>query len=232
MASRRNMAVAPSPWRRAAFLAPAQVIATGFAIAVLVGTLLLMLPASSASSRWTSFLDALFTSTSAVCVTGLVVADTPTHWSLFGQIVILLLIQVGGLGIMLFAALVGLALLRRLTVRSQTFTHAETKSSEGGDVRRLAIGILTTTLSIEAAVALALFIRFWTGYGFDPLKALWHGIFHAVSAFNNAGFTPHSDGIVPYETDLWILIPLMVGVFLGSLGATFQGSSSSMRLIL
>lgn len=199
-------------------LAPAQAIATGFGAAIVIGALLLMLPISSARGTWTGPIEALFTSTSAVCVTGLVVVDTAVYWSPFGKIVILALIQLGGLGIMLFAALVGLALARRLTVRSRLITGTETKSYGSGDMRRIAAGILTTTLAIEVVVAIVLFVRFITGYGYDVGRAGWHAIFHAVSAFNNAGFALYSDSLMGFVSDPWICLPICIAIILGGLG--------------
>ena len=193
-------------------------IAGGFGLTILVGALLLILPASSAEGVWTGFLDALFTSTSAVCVTGLIVVDTAVYWSPFGKVVILLLIQVGGLGIMLFAALIGLALARRLSVRSRIITGTETKAEGVGDLRGLALGILATTLTIEAAVAAVLFVRFLTGYGYDVGRAAWHAVFHAVSSFNNAGFALYTDSLMGFVSDPWVCLPISAAIILGGLG--------------
>lgn len=199
-------------------LAPAQATAGGFVLTILIGSVLLMLPVSSAQGRWTEPITALFTATSATCVTGLAVVDTAVYWSPFGKVVILLLIQLGGLGIMLFAALVGLALARRLSVRSRLFATSETKSPDSGDVRRLAMGILLTTLLIEAAVAVLLFLRFLTGYGYDLGEAAWHAVFHAVSSFNNAGFALYTDSLMGFVADPWICLPICGAIILGGLG--------------
>jgi trk system potassium uptake protein TrkH len=199
-------------------LAPAQAIATGFGAAIAVGTLLLMLPVSSARGTGTGFVDALFTSTSAVCVTGLITVDTATHWSGFGKIVILLLIQLGGLGIMLFASLIGLALARKLSVRSRVIAGTETKTTSSGDVKRVATGILLTTLTIEAVVAVLLFVRFLTAYDYAPGKAAWHAVFHSVSSFNNAGFALYTDSLMGFVSDPWICLPICAAIILGGLG--------------
>ena len=215
------MLTLPAPARRLPRrrgFSPAQAIALGFGAAILVGTALLMLPFSSRSGVWTNFVDALFTSTSAVCVTGLIVVDTATYWSPFGKVVILLLIQLGGLGIMLFAALIGFALARKLSVRSRIFAGTETKSTGMGDMKRTAIGILITTLIIEAAVATVLFVRFWTGYDYDVGRAAWHAVFHAVSSFNNAGFALYTDSLIGFVSDPWICIPICIAIILGGLG--------------
>lgn len=189
-----------------------------FAGVDLVGTLLLMLPLSSSESRWTGAVDALFTSTSALCVTGLIVTDTPVYWSPFGKVVILALIQIGGLGIMLCAALIALALARRLSMRSRLIASAETKSAGAGDVRSVARGILVTTLFIETVTAAILFARFVAGYGYDVGRAAWHAVFHAVSSFNNAGFALYSDSLMGFVADPWICLPVCGAIILGGLG--------------
>lgn len=193
-------------------------IVSGFAATVVLGAMVLMLPVSSADGRWTPLLDAVFTSTSAVCVTGLIVVDTAVYWSPFGKVVIMLLIQLGGLGIMLFAALIGLVLARRLSVRSRMLTTTETKSPGTGDVRRLATGILVTTLTIEAIIAVMLFIRFVSGYGYDIGRAAWHAVFHAVSSFNNAGFALYTDSLMGFVSDPWITLPICAAIIVGGLG--------------
>jgi trk system potassium uptake protein TrkH len=199
-------------------MTPARTIALGFAATILAGTVLLMLPVSSARGQWTGVVDALFTSTSAVCVTGLIVQDTPTFWSGFGQLVILVLIQIGGLGIMLLAALVGLALAHKLSVRTRMLATTETKTVGSGNFRRTAHGILATSLLIEAAVAVLLFVRFTTGYGYGPATAAWYAVFHAVSSFNNAGFALYSDSMTGFVSDPWVCLPLCAAIILGGLG--------------
>lgn len=190
----------------------------GFGSAILLGTALLMLPISSAQGKWTGFVEALFTSTSAVCVTGLVVVDTPVYWSGFGTVLILVLIQLGGLGIMLFAGLVGLAVIRKMSVRSRLTVGLETKSVGSGDVKRIARGILTTSLMIEGCIAVLLTVRFVTAYDYGWARASWHGVFHAVSAFNNAGFALYSDSLMGFVSDPWICLPISAAIILGGLG--------------
>jgi trk system potassium uptake protein len=199
-------------------LHPAQVVVVGFGAAILVGTGLLSLPIATATGKSASFIDALFTSTSAVCVTGLVVVDTPTYWSSFGQVVILLLIQLGGLGIMIFASLIGLLLARKLSVRSRLNTAAEAKSVGYDDVRGLVRGIVLISLVIEAATFLLLFLRFLLGYGYDVGEAAWHAGFHAVSSFNNAGFALYTDNLMGFVADPFICLPIAAAVILGGLG--------------
>jgi trk system potassium uptake protein len=199
-------------------LHPAQAVVLGFGSAILVGTGLLSLPIATTSGRSASFIDAIFTATSAVCVTGLVVVDTPTYWSSFGQVVILLLIQLGGLGIMIFAALIGLVLARKLSVRSRLNTATEAKTVGYDDVRGLVRGIVLISFLIEAAVFVLLFPRFLFGYGYDVGEAAWHGVFHAVSSFNNAGFALYSDSLMRFVSDPFICLPIAAAIIVGGLG--------------
>jgi trk system potassium uptake protein TrkH len=204
--------------RRRFALHPAQTVVVGFASAILLGTILLLLPISTAAGRSPSFVDALFTSTSAVCVTGLAVVDTPTYWSPFGQVVIMLLIQLGGLGIMIFAALIGLVLARKMSVRSRLNTAAEAKAVGYDDVRGLVRGILRISFVIEAAVFVLLFARFLVHYGYDVGEAAWHAGFHAVSSFNNAGFALYTDNLMGFVGDPFVCLPIAAAIILGGLG--------------
>lgn len=197
---------------------PAQTVVVGFAVAILAGTALLMLPVSSMDGRSPSFVDALFTATSAVCVTGLTVLDTPTFWSPFGQVVIMALIQLGGLGIMIFASLIGLVLARKLSVRSRLNTVAEAKAVGFDDVRGLVRGIVVISLVIEAATFLLLSPRFLLGYGYGVGEAAWHAVFHAVSSFNNAGFALYTDNLMGFVSDPFICLPIAAAIILGGLG--------------
>jgi trk system potassium uptake protein len=206
------------PRRAARGLHPAQAVVVGFGAAVLGGTLLLMLPFSTMDGRSPSIVDALFTATSAVCVTGLTVVDTPTFWSPFGQVVILLLIQLGGLGIMIFASLIGLVLARKMSVRSRVNTVTEAKAVGFDDVRGLVRGIVLISLAIEAATFLLLFLRFLLGYGYDVGEAAWHAVFHAVSSFNNAGFALYTDNLIGFVSDPFICLPIAAAIILGGLG--------------
>ncbi|CAM3125435.1 Ktr system potassium uptake protein B [Arthrobacter ulcerisalmonis] len=197
---------------------PARLALSAFAAVCLVFTFLLSLPISSASNTPTPLYQAMFTAVSAVCVTGLTVVSTAVHWSFFGQLVILVGIFVGGLGTLTLASLLALMVSKRLGVRGKLIAQeAMNNAGRLGEVGTLLRIVITTSVAIEGILALALIPRFLT-LGEPFWQSVWHGIFYAISAFNNAGFTPHSDGIVPYETDLWILVPLMLGVFFGSLG--------------
>lgn len=197
---------------------PARVIVLAFALAVLVSTLLLWLPAAHEAGQSTSFRTALFTATSATCVTGLTVVDTGGHWSTFGEVVIIASIQVGGFGIMTLASLLGLLVSRRLGLRTRLVTAAETRTLGLGDVRRVLLGVAAISLVVESVVAVLLGLRFWLGYGERPGRAAYLGVFHAVSSFNNAGFGLRSDNLVAYVSDPWVCLPLTVSVVLGGLG--------------
>ena len=204
--------------RQPFFRHPAQAIVVGFALAVLVGAGLLALPLSRVGPEGAPFVTALFTSTSAVCVTGLVTVDTPTYWTGFGQAVILALIQVGGFGIMTMASLLGMLVSRRMGLRSRLTAAAETKSIGIGDVRRVLVGVLKVTLLFETVTAALLFGRFLIGYDEPVWRAAYLGVFHAVSAFNNAGFGLYTDNLIPFATDPWICVPIAVAVIAGGLG--------------
>jgi trk/ktr system potassium uptake protein len=206
------------PRRRGFALKPAQTVVVGFGAAILAGTVLLLLPFSTMEGTPPSFVDALFTATSAVCVTGLTVLDTPTFWSPFGQVVIMLLIQLGGLGIMIFASLIGLVLARKMTVRSRLTTATEAKSVGFDDVRGLVRGIVLISLVIESATFLLLFLRFLLAYGYDVGEAAWHAGFHAVSSFNNAGFALYTDNLMGFVSDPFICLPIAAAIILGGLG--------------
>jgi trk system potassium uptake protein len=200
------------------FVHPGRVIAVAFAGAVAVGTSLLSLPIATAGPGRADFLTALFHATSAVCVTGLVTVDTGTYWSGFGQAVILLCIQAGGLGIMTLATLLALLLSRRLGLRARLIAQAETKALSAADVRRVVRTVVVFSLSSEAVVAIVLAVRFGAGYDQSLPSAAYHGVFHAISAFNNAGFGLNADSLVQYVGDPWISLTICAAVILGGLG--------------
>lgn len=165
---------------------PPQILVLGFAAIILVGAILLMLPISSTTGETLPFIDAFFTATSATCVTGLVVVDTGTYFSTFGQIVIMLLIQVGGLGFMTMATLFALVFKRKISLKDRLLLQEAMNQSSMEGIVRLIKKVLIYSLVIESCAALLFAIR----WAFDmPLgRALYFGIFHAVSMFNNAGF--------------------------------------------
>ena len=197
---------------------PARMVTLGFVVVVLVGTTLLSLPVSRAPGVGPDLMAAAFTTVSATCVTGLVTVDTASFWSPFGQVVILVLIQIGGFGVMTLATLIALTVRGRLGLRTSLAAQADTHSRSLGDVRRIVVRMLQVVLTVEGVVWLALAVRFRIGYGYDWGTALWHGAFHSVSAFNNAGFALYSDSVVGFVSDLWIIGPLCVGLVVGGLG--------------
>lgn len=196
---------------------PARLVVTGFVGAILAGTLLLLLPVSW-TDRAPTVVEALFTATSAACVTGLVVVDTGTFWSPFGQAVIAGLIQIGGFGVMTVATLLGLLVSRRLGVQSRIVAAESTRSVHLGDVRVVLLGAVRVTLVAEAAVAIVLALRLATAYGEPAGRAVWLGVFHSVSAFNNAGFGLYPDNLIGFVADPWVCLPLCAAVVVGGLG--------------
>lgn len=197
---------------------PARLVPAGFLAIIALGTALLMLPLSRAAEGAAPFMTALFTAVSATCVTGLAVVDTPTYWSGFGQWVILFLFQVGGFGIMTGASLLGLLVSRRLGLATRLAAQSESRSVTLGDVFSLLRLVLTVTVVMEAAVACALAARLHWGHGLPWSEAWWHGLFHAVSAFNNAGFSTWSDNLMAFEGDALVIVPIMLAIVIGGIG--------------
>ena len=197
---------------------PARLVALGFLGAAVLGSLMLMLPVSSADGTWTPLLPALFTATSAVCVTGATVVDTELHWSGFGQVVIMMLIQIGGLGVMTLATLLGMLVSNHLGLRMGLTVLSEGRGQGLGDLRRVILGILRTALAVELVIAIVIGLRFHLTYGLDVGRAAWFGVFHAVSSFNNAGFALRSQNLMPYATDPLIVWPLAAAIIVGGLG--------------
>ncbi|MEU7137648.1 potassium transporter TrkG [Streptomyces sp. NPDC046261] len=197
---------------------PARTLVLAFGLVILAGAVLLALPPAAERGGGTDWVTALFTATSAVCVTGLVTVDTGTYWSGFGEGVILAMIQVGGFGIMTMASLLALLISGRMRLRLQLTAQAETKSLDIGNVRRVLLGVAGSTLIVEAGVGAVLALRFRFGYGHGAGDAVYLGFFHAVSAFNNAGFGLRVDNLVPYAQDPWVTLPVALAVILGGIG--------------
>lgn len=197
---------------------PTQILSFGFAFLILAGGILLSLPAASKSGESIGFLNALFTATSAVCVTGLVVVDTYTQFSIFGQLVIMVLIQIGGLGIMTMATLVFLLLRRRITLRERLVMQEALNQLTLSGLVKLTQRILVITLVFEGIGALLLAIGFAKYYGIG--QSLYYGLFHAVSAFNNAGFDVVGGfrNLTPFVEDPIINVVIMSLIVCGGLG--------------
>jgi potassium uptake TrkH family protein len=194
-----------------------RVVPLAFLAAIAIGTVLLMLPAARAGAGSADPLTALFTATSAVCVTGLIVVDTPGYWSPFGQWVIMGMFQVGGFGIMTAATLLTVLVTRRLGLHNRLIAQVETKRGLG-DIRGVVIRIAATVLVCESILTAVLAGRLRSAYDYPIGEALWHGSFQAVSAFNNAGFSTFSDSLMGFATDWWINLPIMVTIIIGGLG--------------
>lgn len=199
-------------------LTPTQVLALGFAAIILIGTLLLMLPVATKSGERTDFLTALFTATSATCVTGLVVVDTKTYWSVFGQIVIMLLIQVGGLGIMTMSTLFALILGRKITFKERLVMQEAFNTNSLGGIVKFAKYILMVSFLFESIGAIILTLRFLPQMGLK--KAVYYGLFHSISAFNNAGFDLMGNfrSLTGYVSDWVVNLVIMGLIIFGGLG--------------
>jgi potassium uptake TrkH family protein len=196
---------------------PTRIVALAFTLIVLLGTALLMMPIASKDGKSLDFFDALFTAVSAVTVTGLATIDTELHWTLFGHVVIGSLIQIGGFGIVGFASLVAYLLDGRISLRNKLSTSSEA-SLHAPDIKTLLKNIAQLMLGFQAALFVFLFVRFLTHYDYDWQDALGHGLFHAISSFNNAGFALYSDSMMGFARDAWIIVPVFVTVFIASLG--------------
>lgn len=180
--------------------------------------MLLWLPFASKGDADISLLDAFFTATSAVCVTGLEVAETASAWTGFGKFVILALIQLGGIGIMTLASMVGLVFSRKVGLRRSLVARAEIGAFDLGDIKGVVRAILVVTGIVEAGVAAILTVRFWFAYDQGLWEGLSNGVFHSVSAFNNAGFSLFGNSLMDYASDPFINFTVMAAVVLGGLG--------------
>jgi trk system potassium uptake protein TrkH len=187
-----------------------------FATTILTGTILLMLPSATVSHKITPFIDALFTATSATCVTGLTVLDTGSYYSLFGQLVILVLIQVGGLGIMTISTAFAVLLGQRLALRVENVMQNVMGQSMKFDMLTLVKNVVLVTLIIEAIGAFFLYFTF--SRLFEPIKAFYYSVFHSISAFCNAGFGLYSDNFMKFAFNFNINFTITALIILGGLG--------------
>ena len=197
-----------------------RVIAQGFALIILVGALLLTLPIATRTGE-VNFLNALFTATSATCVTGLVVADTFQNWTIFGQIVIISLIQIGGLGFMTVGVYISILLKRRIGLQERETLHESVNTLEIAGVVRLVKRIVQGTFLIEGVGALLLATRFIPQFGVQ--KGIYYSIFHSISAFCNAGFDlmgvqGEYSSLVSFEGDMIVNITVIALILIGGIG--------------
>ena len=199
------------------FARPALLLVSGFGSLSALGAIALSFPAASVEGVQVGFLDAVFTATSAVCVTGLIVLDTPVDFTAFGQVVILVLIQLGGLGIMVVSTFATIALGGRLGLRGEHALEQVLDLSTPGRAYRLARFIVLATLSVEAVGALLLTLGYRL-HDFDWGEALWRGVFHSISAFCNAGFALQSDSLVMFQEDPEVLVVFSLLVIAGGVG--------------
>ncbi len=205
-------------------VSPALITALGFVAIIMFGAALLMTPIASADRVWTSPLDAVFTATSATCVTGLVTLDTASHFSIFGQCVILFLIQIGGLGFMSMAVLLSTIIRRTISPKERVIIAQAYGLETGGGTVRLMRKILMGTLLFEASGAVILSLRLFLSYGFSPAESIYKGIFVSVSAFCNAGFDPFGTKETPFisltgfDKDPIVLLTLAALIIIGGIG--------------
>ena len=194
------------------------ILALGFLAMILLGTVLLALPAASRNGKGISLFDSLFTATSAVCVTGLVAVDTGTTFSLFGQVVLLVLIQVGGLGFMVFATMIMVALGRKISIRGRMLIRESMNGASLSDLGRLTWIYLLLSLAIEVVGMILLSIRLVPLWGWK--HGIWMALFHAVSAFCNAGFDLFGNyaSLTAFSGDPLVLLTVAVLIILGGLG--------------
>lgn len=197
---------------------PARLVVLAFLGATIVGTALLMLPVATETRRSAGLLTALFTAMSGITGTGLAVVDTASYWSVFGEIVVLVLFQVGGFGIMTLASLLALLISHRLGLRMQLTVKTETNTLNLGQVRRVIAGVIGISLAVEGVGAAVLALRFWLGYGESPGRALYSGVFHSVSAFNSVGLALYPDNLMRFATDPFVCLPIAAVAVVGGLG--------------
>lgn len=207
-----------------------QFIVLGFLVIILLGATLLSLPVSSRAHEATPFMDSLFTAVSSTCVTGLAVVDTFSHWSYFGQIVILCMIQIGGLGFITIGVLFSLVLRRKIGLKTRGLLQESVNTIKIGGIIRLARKILFGTIIIEGAGAVLLAIRF--SFDFGILKGIYFGVFHSVSAFCNAGFdlmgiNEEFSSFSAYATDPFVNIIIMTLIVIGGIGFVVWDDISS-----
>ncbi|MCD6375664.1 MAG: Trk family potassium uptake protein [Caldisericaceae bacterium] len=196
---------------------PAQTFMLSFFVVIVLGTFLLMLPRSVAPGHTLSWLDALFTATSATCVTGLIVVDTGSHFSLLGQLIILTLIQIGGLGIMTISSFFALFFGRGMAIKERIMLQEMLNVERLDAITRLLKGVILITFLMESLGALLLFFS-WNLPQWDFSQRLYHSIFHSISAFCNAGFSLNSDSLMSFNTNYSVVLTIAMLIIVGGLG--------------
>lgn len=199
----------------------ARIILIGFIIMIFVGASILSLPISSRSREFTPFIDTLFTATSASCVTGLIVYDTATHWSVFGKIIIIAMIQCGGLGVVTMLTVFTQVTGKKIGLRDRATLQSALSAPQIGGIIRLTSFIFKATIIIEMIGALLMFPRFMKDFGIT--KGIYYSVFHSISAFCNAGFDLMGDvskfsSLTKYQSDIMINITIMLLILIGGLG--------------
>ncbi|MCI1923153.1 MAG: TrkH family potassium uptake protein [Lentilactobacillus buchneri] len=197
-------------------LSSPQILTLGFLTIILVGTVLLSLPVSSKDGTATSYINAFFTATSATCVTGMTVVNTALHWSIFGKIVILILVEIGGLGFMTFAVLMFIFMRRKVDLTTQLLTQQSLNLETFANTRSVVFLVVRLSLAIQLLGAILLFVDFYPRYGLK--RGLGYSIFHSISAFCNAGFDLFDNSLVRFQNDPYILFVLTCLIIFGSLG--------------
>lgn len=197
---------------------PAQIITFAFTLLVMAGTTLLTLPIARRDGQYGLDLTAAFTAISSLCVNGLTVENTETFWTPFGHVVILALIKIGGFGIMAFTALLALLVAHRMSLRASMISSEEHRALASGDIKSVLLRIALVGATVESIGTILLTTRYYFEYKYDFLDALWHGVFHSVSAFNNAGMSLFSDSLMRFNDDPVILLVISIEVILGSIG--------------
>lgn len=197
-----------------------QILSVGFALVILTGAILLSLPISSQSGEPTNFLDSLFTSTTAVCVTGLVTVDTGTHWNYFGKTVIMVLIEVGGLGFMSFATLISLVLGKKITLKERLLMQEALNTFNIQGLVKMVKYVLVFTFSVQALGALLYSTQFIPQFGFS--KGIYYSIFHSISAFCNAGIDLMGSfsSLTGYSSNSVVILTTGALIVIGGLGFT------------
>ncbi|MFW6238349.1 MAG: potassium transporter TrkG, partial [Halanaerobiales bacterium] len=197
-------------------LSPAQILVAGYFSVIISGTILLMLPIATTTKGSLGFIDSLFTATSATCVTGLIVVNTAETFTVFGQLVIMLLIQIGGLGIMSMSTMIAFILGKKISLKERLIIQEDLNQFHISGLVRLVQYVLGITFMIEGSAALIMFLRLIKDHSI--LRAIYLAVFHAVSAFNNAGFDIFGNSLESFTGDITINFVIMALIILGGIG--------------